>query len=79
MKKKLTVDRIEEGRAILLDSEENIYRCDSREELIEGAIYLCEITDMGDVKVIEQLPVETEERKNEISNRLRGLFSRGDK
>lgn len=79
MKKKLTVDRIEEGRAILLDSEENIYQCDAKEELIEGGIYLCEITNMGDIEITEHLSKEAEERKNEMSNRLKGLFSRGDK
>ena len=79
MKKKLTVDRIEEGKAILLDFEKNIYRCDARDSFLEGEIYLCEIANTGDIEVIEHLPAETEEKKNEMTNRLRRLFSRGDK
>ncbi len=78
MEIKLTLDRIEEGRAILLDSDGKIFECQNLYDLAEGDILLCSIDD-GEIKVIEKIDEETEAKKEEMSNRLKSLFSRGEK
>ncbi len=78
MEIKLTLDRIEEGRAVLFDSEGKIFECSNICNFAEGDILLCRIEN-GEINVIEKINEETEEKKKEMSNRLKSLFSRGDK
>ncbi len=79
MEIKLTIDRIEEGRAILLDGEGKMFECEYLSDYAEGDILLCEIGNDGEITVKEKMKKETEEKKEEMSNRLKALFSRGDK
>ncbi|MBR3965588.1 MAG: hypothetical protein IKJ91_00785 [Clostridia bacterium] len=79
MEMKLTLDRLEEGIAILLDAEGKIYRCSSFGDCSEGDILLCEIGDDGDIVVKEKMIEEKNEKTEDLSNRLRALFSRGDR
>lgn len=79
MEIKLTLDRIEEGIAILLDSEGKIFELKDKCDFTEGDVLLCRIDDNCEITVIKKMNDETEVKKNEMSNRLRSLFSRGDK
>lgn len=79
MEIRLTLDRIEAGRAILLDSGDKIYECGDLCDFSEGDILLCSIDDDGSITVIKKINEETEAKKKEMSSRLRSLFSRGDK
>lgn len=79
MEIRLTLDRIEEGGAILLDSGGKIYECGDLRGFSEGDILLCSIEDDGSITVIKKINEETEAKKKEMSSRLRSLFSRGDK
>ena len=79
MEIKLTLDRLEEGIAILLDAEGKIYSCSSFGDCSEGDILLCEIGDDGDIVVKEKMVEEKNEKTEDLSNRLRALFSRGDR
>ena len=79
MEIRLTLDRIEEGRAILLDSGGKIYECGDLRGFSEGDILLCSIDGDGSITVIEKTDEETEKKREEMSSRLRSLFSRGDK
>lgn len=74
MRKKLTVDRIEEGTAVLLDENENEYRADVC--FAEGDILECEVSADGGITVIGPLGALTEERKDQNRSRLSALFGR---
>lgn len=78
MEIELTLDRIEEGIAILLDSDGKIFKCSESGDFSEGDILLCRIEE-GNVTIIEKMNEKTEEKKEELSNRLKSLFLRGDK
>lgn len=74
MIKRLTVDRIEEGTAVLLDENENEYRAVLL--CAEGDILECEVDEDGNVSAVCSLTSETEERKEKNTSRLNALFGR---
>ena len=75
MEKKLTVDRVEEGTAVLFDEAGREYRAELAYK--EGTILLCGVE--GDsLTVLCTLDEEAERKTASSASRLKALFLRGD-
>ena len=77
MKKKVSVDRIEEGIIVFVDENKETYDLSSDVTslaLCEGDICLLELDNAGGFLSVEKIEKEAEAKRAELSSRLSRLF-----